>query len=91
MDTPIANCVLSLHRFIKPLLYPRSVVDLVELNRFDEVFECIIAVYVVTESGGWKDPKDVTQIYAMLIYHIRDAIIYEATLRLSDFGGNILK
>ena len=53
-------------------------------SKWDDVLECLIAVYCLREDGNFKAPQDVTQIFAQLHYHIRGATLYEAMLHLED-------
>jgi Orsellinic acid/F9775 biosynthesis cluster protein D len=86
--------VVKLHRFLKPLLYPldRSVhIPGHEFSKWDEPLECVQALTNLRPDGLFKEPRDVTQMYAQIAYHIRAAILYEGHLQVANFGGDLCK
>lgn len=90
-DKEIA-AVTAFYKFIKPFLYPkdRSVSER-PFSKWDDVFECLIALSALQLGGTFRAAKDATQIFAKLIYHIWSTIIYEAYENQREFGQNIYK
>jgi len=80
------------HKFMKPFLYPREIEDTGKaVSKWSNPLECLIAVYELEEDGIFKQPEDVTQIYAQLSYHIRCVTLYEANRKVNGYGNNVLR
>jgi hypothetical protein len=82
------DCVLELHKFIQPLLYPRKSAS---KSRWDHPFECFVALFALREDGTFKAPKDVEGIFSPMFHHIRSVIFYEALITVRKFDGDLLK
>ena len=88
------DAVLPLHRFLKPFLYPLDRTGQAlgkKFSRWDEPIECLQAITTLKEDGTFKEPRDVTQMFAQIAYHIRAAILYEASLNVAAFHGDLYK
>jgi hypothetical protein len=90
-DQDATTVVLPLHRFLKPLLYPLDRTGRRQFSRWDEPIECLQALSALKPDGNFKQPRDVTQMFAHLAYHIRAAILYEGNLNVAAFDGDLYK
>ena len=91
-DKMTTAAVDGLHTFLKPFLYPRNLDnDTGDSNKWDDVFECVIAIYALQDNSSFKVAKDVTQIFAIMHYHVRGAILYQGHRNLAQFSNNLYK
>lgn len=67
----------SLHRMLKPFLYPCPRLP-ASHSRWDDPLECFIALSSLSQTGNFKAAEDMTGVFAQLHYLIRSAIFYEA-------------
>jgi len=87
-DSESKDCVLALHKFIKPLLYPRKSAS---KSCWDHPFECFIVLHALREDGTFKEPKGVQDLFSAMFHHIRSAIFYEALITVEKFDGDLLR
>lgn len=71
--------ILAFHDLFKPfLLATTETTD--EDSKWNNVLECLMAVYALRKDSTFRPPSLVSQTFAALHYHIRGAIVYEAVL-----------
>lgn len=84
--------VLALHEFVKPFLLAVPFTgDMEEYSKWSDPMECLLAVHFVQQDGNFRQPKDVTQTFAHLSYHIRGAMLYEAYQLKGQFNNDLAK
>jgi hypothetical protein len=84
-DEPSASAIHTFHTFIKAILYPRA--DASTWNtahKWKHPVECLLALSALRPDGNFKEATELTQMFARLVYHIRGAILYEATMKAKD-------
>lgn len=86
------HAVLALHEFVKPFLLATPYMgDMEEYSKWSDPLECLLAVHFVQEDGNFRQPKDVTQTFAHMSYHIHGAMLYEGYLIKGDFNNDLAK
>lgn len=81
-DVKYPEAIDAFHNFFKPFLYPRN---LQSGSKWEEVIECMLAVYCLEGKGIFKKASNITPIFAKLHYHIRGAIFYEGYKNRHNF------
>jgi hypothetical protein len=80
------------HNFIKPILYAKARPDNDDdYSKWNEVFECQLALGALRNDGNFKHAHAVTGTFATIFYHIRGCILYEGIMNKANFGGNAYK
>lgn len=84
--------VLALHEFVKPFLLSVAYDgDIEDYSKWSDPIECLLALHFLQQDGNFRQPKDVTQTFAHLSYHIRGAMLYEAHLIKATFNNDLAK
>jgi hypothetical protein len=48
-----------------------------DFNKWLDPLECFLAIYNLSSFGNFKEPKDITQVLAILAYLVRGTTLYE--------------
>ena len=81
--------VALFHSFVFPFLSARTLVG--EFNKWDDVLECFLAIQTLKSDGNWEVAAGITQLFAMLKYLCRGAMLYQASLTVGQFKGDLYK
>lgn len=54
-------------------------------------FSSSLRAYALKEDGLFLQPQETTPVYAQLKYHIRGTTLYEAYLKMQDYGNDPLE
>ena len=84
------DCQLILHQLVKSILLFESTQS-GPCNKWDSMFECMIAISALKQDGNFKQGREVTHIFAQIAYLIRSCILYEATINVDNFDGNLYR
>lgn len=88
LRTPSEQSGLSiLHQLVKSILLAQPVKDRCH-SKWDSMMECFLAISGLREDGNFKQPHEVTQMFAQLVYLIRCTILYEALDNVAEFNDN---
>ncbi|KAF8953855.1 hypothetical protein BDZ97DRAFT_1767074 [Flammula alnicola] len=92
-STSLEGGIDAFHDFIKPIFYPkdRSEDDDDEYSKWDETFECLIAIDALREDGNFKAAHEITVIFAQFFYHLRGIVLYQGLRNKFNFGNNAYK
>lgn len=78
LDIPDSTPIPLVHNVALALFSPRdSSQDIGDYNKWLDPLECFLAIYNLKTSGNFKEPKDVTQVFAILVYLVRGTTLYE--------------
>ena len=87
-DAPVNLDIL--HAFASPIFFVRDdTSDDPGYTKWNELIECLLAVHALSLDGNFAEPKAVTQPFAMVEYHCRGFVLYEAFSRIHEHGNNI--
>ena len=73
------SALRAFHDFFKHFLLVTTDLPTDEDIKWTNVLECLMAIYALQEDGNFRQPSSVSQMFATLHYHIRGAIVHEAT------------
>lgn len=76
-----------LHQLVKSILLAQPVKQGC-YSKWNSMVECMLAISALKEDGNFKQPHQVTQMFAQLAYLIRGTILYEALENIENFNGN---
>jgi hypothetical protein len=94
VDGSNLDCVNAFHVFIAPFLSGRDFAagyDHSDYSKWQEVLECFLAIYCLTEDGNFKPPHDVTAIFAKIEYLCRGTTLYDGLSHVTEFQNNPYK
>lgn len=86
-----SDLICSFHAFICPFLYPRAQSTGHKPSKWNNPIERFMAVYSLQADRTFRKAQDVTQLFAILTYHIRGAILYQGFLNCDNFDGNLYR
>lgn len=76
-----------LHQLVKSILLAQPVDNGIH-SKWGLMVECLLAISALKEDGNFKQPHEVTQMFAQLAYLIRGTILYEAMDNKKNFKEN---
>jgi hypothetical protein len=89
-DTPVD--LKDLHAFASPIFLVRDhSSDDMDYTKWNELIECLLAIHALSPDGNFAEPKAVTQPFAMVEYHCRGFVLYEAISRIHEHGNDPYK
>lgn len=86
-DAPVE--LKDLHGFASPIFFiqDRSSNE-VGYSKWNELIECLLAIHALSLDGNFAEPRAVTQPLAMIEYHCRGFVLYEALSRIDEHGND---
>ncbi|KJA17084.1 hypothetical protein HYPSUDRAFT_146917, partial [Hypholoma sublateritium FD-334 SS-4] len=90
ISTPGDNHLLVFHELVKSILLIHPT-ESAHCSKWKSIFECLLAISGLKEDGNFKQPREVTQMFAQIAYLIRSSILYEATMNIDRFDGNLYR
>lgn len=83
------DCIAKVHGLARVFLL--AMPDMVYASKWEAPLEALIAVFALDRNANFKQPKEITQSFAMLTYNIRGCMLYEAYEFLAHFNGDLYK
>lgn len=89
---PTEHTVQVFHKFIKHVLFPPTK-RTGRYNKWDNPIERLFALSALQHGGIFKQPLNITQMFAYTSYHIRGAILFEGYKihENDDFAGDLYR
>lgn len=82
--------LFTLHQLVKSILLVQAGYE-ERHSKWESMVECLIAISALKEDGNFKQPHEITPLFAQLVYLIRGTILYEAMDNVANFNGNAYK